>query len=204
MTTCHIVGAGENSPDIIPQKQAGDLLIAADAGLLFLRSIGLVPDLFVGDGDSLGALPDDLPCAVLPRVKDDTDMLAAVRIGLDKGYRRFLLYGALGGNRFSHSIANLQTLSFLAEHGAEGAIVAPRATITLLEKGDHTYDFTGGFFSLFSLETGAEVSVTGARYPLSHTALTPAFPLGVSNEGSQNTRITIHHGKVLLVREKDR
>ena len=196
MTTCHVVSAGENTPRLLPHKQEGDLLIAADAGLLFLREHGITPDLFVGDGDSLGALPDDIPCAVLPRVKDDTDTVAAVRIGLEKGYRTFALYGALGGKRPSHSIANLQTLSFLAHNGAQGTIYAPDATVTLLGKGSFRYDFSGGFFSLFSLENTA-----GARYPLSHAALTPAFPLGVSNEGTKDTRITVHDGSVLLVRE---
>jgi thiamine pyrophosphokinase len=197
---CHIVGAADFSP-LLFSPEKGDLVIAADGGFLHLNQIGFIPDLFIGDGDSLGFFPEGIERVVLPEEKDDTDLVAAARIGLARGYRRFFFHGALGGDRFSHSIANLQLLSFLEKEGAEGTLAGKSLTVKLLSKGDFYFDFSGGFFSLFSLEGGAVVSVSGAKYPLEEKLLVPFFPLGVSNEGTKNTKISVHSGKVLLIRE---
>lgn len=197
---CHIVGAADFSAGLFaPQK--GDLVIAADGGFMHLQKIGFSPDLFIGDGDSLGFIPEGIEHVVLPEVKDDTDLLAAARIGLSRGYRRFFFHGALGGNRLSHSLANLQLLSFLEKEGAEGTLLSESSTVKLLSEGTYYFNFKGGYFSLFAFEGGASVSVSGAKYPLEEKLLVPFFPLGVSNEGTKSTKITVHSGKVLLVRE---
>ncbi|MBQ9544479.1 MAG: thiamine diphosphokinase, partial [Clostridia bacterium] len=70
---CYIVSAGDASPDCLPEKKEGDLLVAADAGYKALRDAGIEPDLFVGDGDSLGYIPGLENVTVLPAEKDDTD-----------------------------------------------------------------------------------------------------------------------------------
>lgn len=197
---CHLVGGGDFDPALL-KKAPGDLVIAADAGFRLLEKAGIKPDLFIGDGDSLGFLPEDFPTVVLPTEKDDTDSIAALKEGIARGYRRFRLYGALGGTRFSHSLANLQSLSFLRSMGAEGEIIDKHCRILYLPKGDYTFDFAGGYFSLFALEGDAVVSVTGAKYPLDRATLTPAFPLGVSNEGTEQTEIGVHQGALVLVRE---
>jgi thiamine pyrophosphokinase len=199
---CHIVGAGDFAPHLL-KKQKGDLLIAADAGFLSLKDSSANIDLAIGDWDSLGSAPESVPSKVLPKVKDDTDTLAAVKHGLFMGYRRFHLYGALGGKRFSHSLANLQTLSFLQERGAQGKIIDENCTVSLLTEGEYSFSLSETTFSLFSFQGEAVVSVSGAKYPLSAHPLTPSFPLGVSNEGEgASTRIQIHSGRVFLVIEK--
>ncbi len=197
---CHIVGAADFSPEGFI-KNKGDLVIAADGGLTHLQNSGILPDLFIGDGDSLGFFPEKIETVVLPVEKDDTDLLAAARCGLSRGYRRFHFHGALGGNRFSHSLASLQILSFLEKEGAEGILFSKNTSVRLLSKGKFCFDFAGGYFSLFSFEGEAKISVSGAKYPLNEKILAPDFPLGVSNEGTQSTVIKIHSGKVILVRE---
>jgi thiamine pyrophosphokinase len=197
---CHVVGAGDFSPELL-DLQEGDLLIAADAGYKHLKNAGLAPHLYVGDGDSLGFTPEGVDTVVLPAVKDDTDIHAALREGISRGYKSFRIYGALGGKRFSHSLANLQVLSFLSSLGAEGILVDTNYSVQLLTKGTHRFDFSGGYFSLFDFTGTARVSVTGAKYPLEKAVLPPNLTLGVSNEGTDCTCIEIHHGAVYLVRE---
>lgn len=198
---CHIVGAGDFDPSLLNEIGEGDLVIAADAGLLALEKAGIRAHLYLGDGDSLGYIPQGIDAVVLPKIKDDTDTLSAIREGLDRGYRRFFLYGALGGKRFSHTLANLQSLSFLKEEGADGVIVDRYSQTRMLSPGEHTFAFAGGFFSLFAWEGEAVVSIQGAKYELENARLTPSFPLGVSNEGTDKTVISVHRGKVILVRE---
>ena len=115
MGVCYIVGAGECTEEFLPQ--AGDLLIAADGGYRHLAARGLVPDLLLGDFDSLeGRLPD-CPTLRYPAEKDDTDTALAIAAGEERGYREFRIYGALGGARIDHTVAMLATLLACARRG---------------------------------------------------------------------------------------
>lgn len=197
---CHIVGAGDFAPQTFKISQ-GDFVIAADKGFLHLKRLGIRPNLAVGDFDSLGFCPDEVESVVLPAEKDDTDTLSAVKEGRKRGYRRFLFYGALGGKRFSHSLANLSLLLYLDSFGEEGEIIHENTSLSLLGPGTYQRDYSGGYFSLFPVGKEALVSVKGAKYPLENALLTQEFPLGVSNEGSAHTEISVHSGTLLLVRE---
>lgn len=197
---CHVVGAGDFSPDLLCLAP-NDFLIAADAGYAHLAKTAFRPHLYVGDGDSLGFTPDGIETVVLPSVKDDTDIHAALREGLFRGYKEFRIYGALGGRRFSHSLANLQVLSYLAQNGARGILVDENYSVHYLTEGKYSFDFSGGFFSLFDFADSGVISVSGAKYPLDHAKLPAALTLGASNEGSADTLVEVHAGAFYLVRE---
>lgn len=197
---CHVVGAGDFSPSLL-HLEKDDLLIAADAGYKHLEKAGIHPDLFIGDGDSLGFTPDGIDTVILPPVKDDTDIHAAVKEGLARSYKQFRIYGALGGKRFSHSLANLQVLAFLTENGAQGTLVDENYSVFYLTKGSYRFDFDGGYFSLFDFTGSGVISVSGAKYPLDRALLPATLTLGTSNEGSKWTDIVIHEGAFYLVRE---
>ena len=179
---CRIVCAGDFDAGLLPASQPGDLLIAADAGLLHLQRAGRAPDLCVGDFDSLGSIPDGCPVIRLPVMKDETDMAAAGRIALERGYRTLEFYGVLGGARFSHSLAAVQNLAWLKKQGADCRIVDRRCTVTAL--CGQTLSFPAGetgSLSVFALTDSAVVTLRGVLYPLEHYALSGTFPLGVSN-----------------------
>ena len=129
--TCCVVGAMEPGEIVLPE---GALVIAADGGLAHLERRGLTADLIVGDFDSLGWVPEGPKVIRHPVEKDDTDMMLAVRTGLARGCRDFLLYGGLGG-RLDHAYANLQTLVWLAEHGARGRLLGPGMTAAAVRNG---------------------------------------------------------------------
>ena len=73
MARAIIVGGGAFSPALLPAREAGDLLIAADSGYRQLQAAGVEPDLCIGDWDSLGAVPQGREVVTLPVAKDDTD-----------------------------------------------------------------------------------------------------------------------------------
>ena len=197
-----IVCGGDFSPDLLPQRQMTDLVIAADSGFAALQAADWEPDLTIGDFDSLGYIPEG--ARVLPVRKDDTDLMAACRLGLEQGCEAFLLFGTLGGARFSHSVAALQTLGFLAERGVQAAIVDETCTVRVLRNGAWHYGpEQRGHLSVLAL-TQATVTLTGLNYNLPPTLLTPAFPLGVSNAfvGHAAT-IEVQDGTVLLIEEAE-
>ncbi|MBP5231216.1 MAG: thiamine diphosphokinase [Clostridia bacterium] len=203
---CVVVCAGRVLPAFLPEKRPGDFWIAADAGYRTAVEAGRTPDLFVGDGDSLGTVPEVPEKKVLPRVKDDTDSAAAVKAGLERGFRRFCLLGALGGDRFSHAAANVQLLRYLRTNGAEGLLADERCVLRFLSPEDGTFELPagpGGFFSLFALDGSASLSVRNAAYSGEDIRLTPDFPLGVSNEPLPGCEIRVRSGLVMLAAEPD-
>ena len=202
MTRAIIVCGGDFSPALLPERRQEDLVIAADSGYSALKAAGWEPDLTIGDFDSLGFVPEG--AQVLPVRKDDTDLMAACRLALERSCDDFLLFGTLGGQRFSHSVAALQTLGFLAEHGAQAAIVDARCTVRAVRNGVWHYGSEmRGHLSVLAL-TEATVTLTGLNYNLPPTVLTPSFPLGVSNAfvGREAT-IEARGGTVLLIEEAE-
>ena len=175
------------------------LTIAADGGLRHTHALGLNPDVILGDFDSLGYVPED--SRVFPVEKDDTDAMLAVRLGLQRGCGWFELYGAMDGPRLDHTVANFQTLAYLATHGARGALIGRDYIATVLKGESIAFPAEAeGILSLFCLGASAEVSIEELHYPLTHGTLTPDFPLGVSNHFiGKPARITVHDGLVLAL-----
>ena len=199
VSACFIIGAGPFYG--LPVAPApGDYVIAADGGYLHCREAGLVPDLLLGDFDSLDALPGDTDMERFPVDKDDTDSMLAMKLGLEKGYRTFHLYGGTGG-RMDHTLANLQGLAYLARQGARGYLYDASYVFTAL--WNSSLDLPAreeGIFSVFALgETARGVSILGGRYPLEGGELSPFFPLGVSNhfEG-RPVRVSVEKGCLLV------
>ena len=195
---CTIVASMEEQDLYIPQDS---LLIAADKGYLHLQRRGIEPDLTVGDFDSLGFVPKIGNIVRHPVRKDDTDMLLAVREGLRRSAKAFILYGGLGG-RLDHTLANLQTLAFLTEEGAKGLLFGGSTAITLLQNGtQHFPETASGTVSVFSYGERAEgVTERGLSFSLRDAHLTDTFPVGVSNAftGTESS-ITVENGRLLIV-----
>ena len=181
--TCYIIGAAPLG-GAVPQPQPGDYVIAADGGYAALQAIGVAPDFVMGDFDSLGHTPAHPNVETHPTMKDDTDMMLAVRWALSHGYRRLALYGGLGGARLDHTLANLQTLRYIADHGALGWLTGEGWVVTAVRNGALRFGAEArGFLSVFcSGDTARGVTLRGLKYELEDAALTCGVPLGVSNE----------------------
>lgn len=199
---CYVFGAGDGCEVRVLPGDA-DLVVAADGGLRLLESLGICPDVTLGDFDSLDFVPEGEQVRVFPVVKDETDLMLACREGLARGYRVFRLYGGLGGARISHTVANLQLLRWLADQGAEGTLYGRTFEVTLLR--EKTVRFPAeqtGYLSLFAAGDRAVVTVRGAAYELEKGTLTGHFPLGVSNAFcGRETEVTAHEGDLLLILE---
>ena len=116
---CYIFGAG-SFYGLTARPRAGDFTIAADGGWLACRKTEVIPDLLLGDFDSLSAQPDFPNILRVPVEKDDTDTMLAVKTGLERGETEFHIYGGMGGRRTDHTVANFQALLYLASRGARG------------------------------------------------------------------------------------
>jgi len=88
---------------------SGDFVIAADSGLVIAEKAGIVPDLIVGDMDSLddasilSRYPEER-IKIWPRDKDYTDTELALAALADRGINDIILIGGSGG-RIDHFLA---------------------------------------------------------------------------------------------------
>ena len=199
MDTCIIFCAG-GFEKLARQPDETDYILAADGGLTHLQELGIRPNGIIGDFDSLGYVPRD--AQVFPVEKDDTDSMLAVRKGLELGYRRFELYGALDGERLDHTLANLQTLCFLAEHGARGFLIGLKYMATVIRAETVRFpEEAEGILSLFCMGPDAKgVTLEGLQYTMDRGSLSSSFPLGVSNHFiGQEAGITVKEGTVLAL-----
>lgn len=201
---CYIFGAGEFSPCEIT-LQENDLVIAADGGYDHLIRMGLRADVALGDFDSVSSneIWDDTICEKMtyPPEKDDTDMMLAIKLGLSRGFGQFAIYGGLGG-RLDHTIANIQALSYLAEHHAQGVLYHEDCALTVIKDSSYTIEKTyAGCVSVFSLSnTSKNVTIRGLQYEVEGITLTNAFPLGVSNSAvGKKGIISVENGTLLIL-----
>ena len=175
-------------------------VIAADGGLRHTEKLGIAPDAVLGDFDSLGFCPEG--ANVFPVEKDDTDAMLAVRLGLERGCEEFLLYGSLDGPRLDHTVANFQTLQFLADHGAAGYLIGNTTMVTVVKNGKITFPAgLSGTISVFCMGPDA-VGVTekGLFYGLENGTLSSGFPLGVSNHFTgEAAEISVKNGSLLVL-----
>ena len=199
MGTC-IVFCAAGFDALVEPVASDDFIIAADGGFVHTQKLGITPDIILGDFDSLGYTPDR--ANVFPVEKDDTDAMLAVRRGLQLGYRKFVLYGSLDGPRLDHTVANFQTLQFLADRDAAGYLVGSGQLVTVVKNGSLTFPAgMEGTISVFCMGKDAEgVTLEGLYYPLENGTLTAGFPLGVSNHFTgAAAAITVRNGSLLVV-----
>lgn len=198
---CYIMGAAPVRGSLFtPEPDA--LVIAADGGYQTLIQHGIRCDLALGDFDS-GEKPNFPNTITLNPIKDDTDTLYAVKTALARGYERFFIYGALGGC-LSHTIASMQTLTYLLDHGAKGILVGDGYAVAAIrcDRIDFKKECSG-YFSVFSFdEISKGVSITGAKYPLEDAVITNGFPIGVSNEFvGQHASVSVCDGTLHVIFE---
>ena len=183
-------------------RSLNDYIIAADSGYKHALASGIIPDLVIGDFDSLGCLPDkSIHLIKAAAEKDDTDTFLAVKYALAQGYKNFLLLGATGG-RLDHQTANIAACAFIAEQGGtsemrDGVNVIysiKNSSICLEKKVNRSV-------SVFSYsDKSCGVTLTGLKYPLNNAAITNTFPVGVCNEFKDDTAtVEVKEGILLII-----
>lgn len=203
MKRCVIIGSAPlENDEIFKEIDLSDsFVICADGGVDTVLRNHITPNLIVGDFDSLeGELPENIETITLPVQKDDTDMMAAIRIALQRGFRDFMLLGGIGG-RMDHTYANLCALQFLTYQGCKAVLAGQGCRVFLLNGGRLTLQkLKGSTVSVFPFGTpSCTVTYGGLKYPLTNFSITSDNPLGVSNEIiEEDAWIAVHSGNALI------
>ncbi len=198
---CYIVGASSESSDISFNIKTSDIVIAADGGYDLLKKANIEADVLIGDFDSVASSLNHSCIIKHPVEKDDTDSFLAYKLGYEKGYRTFVIYGGTGG-RTDHTIANIQMLSHMAKNDARGFLIGENTIITAIHNAK--ISFTGennGKLGVFAHGNAANgVNIRGVKYTLEDGHISPDFPIGVSNEFiGTNATISVSDGTLILI-----
>ncbi|MBR1749494.1 MAG: thiamine diphosphokinase [Ruminococcus sp.] len=200
---CSVFAGGDrvSSETLDMEHISFSYVIAADRGYLLAESLGIKCDLYIGDFDS-SKQPSHGNVQTYPIEKDDTDLMLALRAGLERGCKSFQLYGAFGGSA-DHLFANIQTLAYLCENGAEGVLIGDKDTARIISPGlVKIKKRKGRSLSLFAFsEKVTGLTISGAKYNADNITLENNFPLGVSNSviSENGAEISFKTGRLLII-----
>ena len=178
-----------------------DLVIAADGGLKNAQKHNIKADLIVGDFDSLEFTPQGNNVIKHPEIKDETDTILAVDLGLKQGYKDFVIYGCLGG-RLDHTFASIQTTAYITEKGCSVVFKSDDYFMTMIKNGSIEFSKENeGYISVFSYsEKSKYVTEKGLFYEISEAELTSSYPLGVSNRFiNKESSISVKNGNLCII-----
>lgn len=201
--SCYIFCAGDLYAEFVDIPKDA-LVIAADGGLYHTEALGIRPDVILGDFDSHPKPDSD--CIIYPTEKDFTDSFIAVKYAYDMGISDIFVYGALGGKRLEHTIANLQMCEYYTRLGCKIILFGDNQMV-------YTYHSDGelvkimldeknsGYVSIFAVGGSVEgVSIKGLKYSLENSVLSSSFPLGVSNEYiGKKPEISFTKGTIMVI-----
>lgn len=202
-----LIVLGGDAPDkLLLLSCAGyaDLKIAADKGLEAFDAAGILPNLLVGDMDSVSqqALERASQCMQverLPMHKDDTDGVHALDAAIARGADRITILGALGG-RMDHALANLMLLIRAHEKGAYAEILDSQMRIVRVDGEIELTGAKGDTFSLLPFGSAQGVTVSGCEYHAEEPlTMRSGYPIGISNVVTEDSaRIAVESGDLLL------
>lgn len=205
MKHCYIFAAGDML--CCPEIDGDSLIIAADAGFKHLEKACVNADIVMGDFDSLENIPENCKILKYPPEKYFTDTELAINTAIDMGCTSFTVIGALGGERFEHTIANLQLACGVAKKGFDITLTDGVTYIDALHCGEKSFDSTySGFVSVFSFDGDAKgVTLKNLKYELDNVTLPCTGTLGVSNEFTgKDASVCVKDGTVMIIyRRKD-
>lgn len=195
--------------DFIPTPRAvsqiaGTRVIAADSGIRHAAALGVIPELWVGDFDSV---PQDLSPQLaaierqqFPAAKNDTDGELAVATAEARGATRLILAGAFGGPRADHAFLHLTLAMRLAETGIPVTLTSGAQEGIPLLPGDANFDYEPGtVFSVIAFDDLFDLTLEGARWPLDRFYMPFGSSRTISNETAGPLTVRLGKGRAMLI-----
>lgn len=204
MKRCVIVGGADiNNYSLIREKLCtDDYVIFCDSGLKHMEQLQVKPGLIVGDFDSHENPNMDVETIVLPREKDDTDTVYAVKEAVKRGFDDFLLIGVIGA-RLDHTLGNVSILLYLNSIGKTGRIIDDYSEMEIVSHQPVYIHDEYPFFSLLNITGLAKgITITGSKYPLTDAEISCEYQYGISNEvlPGEKAAVSVKEGSLLLIR----
>ena len=185
---------------------AGTRVIAADSGIGHASTLGLKPELWVGDFDSaeetLAERFSDVPRLVFPPEKDKTDGEIAIDAAIERGATALVLCGAFGGKRPDHAFLHMTLALRLEEAGLPVLLTSGNQEgwpIATGRKARFEPFARNTLFSILPFSELEDLTVEGARWPLAHVRVPFGSSLTLSNVARDGLSVRLGKGRALLL-----
>ncbi|MBC3887628.1 thiamine diphosphokinase [Acetobacterium paludosum] len=183
-------------------------IICADGGANFAKKLNIMPDIILGDMDSISrettAFYRNVKYERYPVRKDKTDTELAINHAIKMGASEVTILGALG-SRLDHSLGNIFLLTCFLDVGIKGKIVNEKNIIFLIKENE-TFEFPiGTVVSLLPIGGDVEeINISGFEYPIVNGRMTMNKPYGISNVViHQEQKIAFEKGLLLVIISED-
>ncbi|MBN2073494.1 MAG: thiamine diphosphokinase, partial [Actinobacteria bacterium] len=166
-----------------------DMVISADGGANNALKMGLLPDVVIGDMDSIRITDKEKIRENSARTrfistspeKDETDTQLALDYALGMGESRIIITGALG-DRIDHSLANIMLLAWPRIEDKDVRIITDKNEIFVIRKPAAVIGEPDKLLTLMSLSPYTYFKkTTGLKYSLQEEKLYFSPVRGLSN-----------------------
>lgn len=203
---CVIVGGAEikDYNNVRSYLDNNDFYIYCDCGLKHSEKLKITPNLIVGDFDSYKKPETEIETIVLPREKDDTDTVFAIKEGINRGYDNFILIGVVG-ERLDHTLVNVSILNFLDSEGKKGKIIDDYSEMEIISNSPAFITDDYSYFSLINIFGISEgVTIKNAKFTIENANITSEYQYATSNEvlNGKIAEVKVDNGKLLLIKVK--
>jgi len=183
---------------------ANTRIIAADAGMRHATTLGVVPELWVGDFDSapseLMNSFSEVPRRRFPADKNETDGELAMAIACKWGATSLLLAGAFGGPRADHAFLHMTTATARVEEGIPSMLTSGAQEGTPLLPGRTGFDYGDGtLFSVIGFTALSGLTLSGVKWPLEAIDLPFGSSLTISNVVVGHLTVELGRGRAFLI-----
>jgi thiamine pyrophosphokinase len=204
MSKFAILLSGDVSPTLRLKNQISSArVIAADSGMKHAETLGLTPELWVGDFDSTPTALRDQWARVeqerYPVAKDKTDGELAVEAAIKRGATEIILVGAFGG-QFDHVLTHAALLHVIAAQGLKSFATSGGEEAWPLTTSLSLWQIpTGTRISIVGLSDLKALSILGVRWPLHRRDVPFGSTLTLSNESKGDISISLEHGSAMVM-----
>jgi len=193
-----------------PEMKSFSQIIGVDRGAFILLKKGILPDVAIGDFDSVTKKEMNIirtkisDIRYYPSDKNKTDLELAVSYALALKPVEITMFGVTGG-RLDQSFAAFQLLQNIHEHLCRAVIRDEHNSMEFVS--GNVYIAKNTVFPYISILPASDeimVSIKGCAYSLHKKIMKKGTTLGVSNRiVSQIAEITVHKGNAFIITSKD-
>lgn len=194
-------------------KTSFDYIIAVDKGLEMCYYNNILPNIIVGDFDSVNGKiletfkKKQITVREYNPNKDATDTQLAIEHAIEIKSDKITIFGATG-DRIDHMLGNLHIMCIPLKKGIECCILDEKNKISLINQYIEIEKNTqyGKYVSFIPLTSKvSKVTLKGFKYPLYEYDFTYGNSIGISNEIAEETaKVEIGEGILIMVQSKDK
>lgn len=187
-----------------------DFIICADGGLNYLVDLNILPNILVGDLDSVDEKAkiyieeNSIEVIKLNPEKDESDTEMALKHLIDKGIKEINIISAIG-SRMDHTLGNIFILKRLYNISVNATIINDNNEIIYMEtESRKIFKDNFKYLSIIPLDEKLIYSTQGMKYEVSDLELEFGSTQGLSNEIiKKEANIIVNEGSCLIIKSRD-